>query len=102
VQLRAGMQLESVASSARIIILRAQEADVEVYCGGVAMVAAENVKGEGASLSADDGNGPVLGKRYAHEALGLEVLCTRAGAGELTVKGEPLLLKEAKPLPSSD
>jgi hypothetical protein len=102
VQLRAGMQLESVVSPARVIIIRAQKDDVEVCCGGIAMVTVEKTTGDGAPPSADGGSGPVLGKRYAHEELGLEFLCTRAGAGELTVNGEPLVLKEPKPLPSSD
>jgi hypothetical protein len=48
------------------------------------------------------GDGPLLGKRYADDDLGLELLCTRAGTGALTVDGRPLLLKGAKPLPSSD
>jgi hypothetical protein len=102
VQLRAGMQLESVVSPARVIVIRAQKDDVEVWCGGAAMVTAEKIPGAGASPSDGDGSGPMLGKRYAHEALGIEFLCTRAGAGELTVNGEPLILKEPKPLPSSD
>lgn len=48
------------------------------------------------------GDGAVLGKRYADDDVGLEVLCTRAGDGALTVDGAPLLLKRAKPLPASD
>jgi hypothetical protein len=102
VQLRAGMQLESVISPARIIVIRAPKDDVEVCCGGKAMVPVESVAGAGAPPAVQDGSGPVLGKRYAHEELGLEFLCTRAGAGDLTVNGEPLELKEPKPLPSSD
>ena len=103
-QLRAGLQLESVVSPARVSVIRAQKEDVEVCCGGKAMIPAEKIPGAGASPSDGDGSGsgPMLGKRYAHEALGIEFLCTRAGAGELTVNGEPLVLKEPKPLPSSD
>ena len=41
-------------------------------------------------------------KRYSNEEIGLEVLCTKAGTGTLTVNGAPLLPKEAKPLPASD
>jgi hypothetical protein len=102
VQLRAGLQLESVVSPARVIVIRAQKDDVEVCCGGTAMVTVTGTTANGTSSSADGGGGPVLGKRYAHEELGLEFLCTRGGAGELTVNGEPLVLKEPKPLPSSD
>ena len=47
-------------------------------------------------------SGTLLGKRYAHEASGLEVLCTKAGEGGLTVGGEPVPVKAAKPLPASD
>lgn len=101
-QLRAGLQLESVVSPARVIVIRAQKDDVEVCCGGTAMVTVTGTTGNATSPAADGGGGPVLGKRYAHEGLGLEFLCTRAGAGELTVNGEPLTLKEPKPLPSSD
>jgi hypothetical protein len=46
--------------------------------------------------------GTQMGKRYADEASGLEVLCTKAGAGTLTLDGAPIELKGAKPLPSSD
>ena len=47
-------------------------------------------------------NGTLLGKRYADEASGLEVLCTKAGVGSLTLDGSILDVKSAKPLPSSD
>ena len=44
----------------------------------------------------------MLGKRYADDEAGIELLCTQAGQGALFLNGEPLRLKEAKPLPSSD
>ena len=52
--------------------------------------------------SAPSPDGILLGKRYSDGATGLEVLCTKAGEGSLALNGESLLLKEAKPLPSSD
>ena len=43
-----------------------------------------------------------MGKRYSNDELGLEVLCTKAGEGSISV-GETLLdVKGAKPLPASD
>jgi hypothetical protein len=102
VQLRAGMHLVSVVSPASVIVLRAPKKDVEVCCGGVAMAAADNIARDIEVQAAGNGNGLLLGKRYAHESSDVEVLCTRAGAGELTVDGEPFILKDAKPLPSSD
>jgi len=61
----------------------------------------------GASASHDSpdsnlSNGTMLGKRYVDDASGIEVLCTKAGVGTITFDGRTLLLKEAKPLPSSD
>jgi len=44
----------------------------------------------------------LLGKRYADEELGLEVLCTRSGDGVLTLADQPVPVKGAKPLPASD
>jgi hypothetical protein len=44
----------------------------------------------------------LLGKRYEHADLGVEVLCTKAGPGPLSIDGEVLTEKGAKPLPSSD
>jgi hypothetical protein len=104
VQLRAGMHLVSVVSPASVIVLRAPKKDVEVCCGGVAMAAADNIARdvEVQATGNGSGNGLILGKRYAHESSELEFLCTRAGAGELTVDGEPFILKDAKPLPPSD
>lgn len=57
-----------------------------------------------AGLTADPARsaGTLLGKRYTDVATGIEVLCTKAGTGTLSLDGRPLDLKEAKPLPSSD
>jgi hypothetical protein len=43
-----------------------------------------------------------LRKRYVDQTFGVEVLCTRAGIGPLSVSGEPMVMKDAAPLPSSD
>ena len=48
------------------------------------------------------GDGTQVGKRYADDDLGLEVLCTKAGQGTLSLGIDPLPVKGAKPLPSSD
>ena len=44
----------------------------------------------------------VVGKRYADEEAGIEVLCTKGGQGTLSVGSTVLPVKGAKPLPSSD
>ena len=47
-------------------------------------------------------DGTQVGKRYADDEVGLEVLCTKAGSGSLSLGLDPLPVKGAKPLPSSD
>lgn len=56
----------------------------------------------GAAIDPALSDGTQLGKRYADEGVGIEVLCTKPGTGTLTVNGDRLPMKEAKPLPSSD
>lgn len=43
-----------------------------------------------------------LGKRYRSADGAVEVLINKPGACDLRYEGEPMELKEAKPLPSSD
>ena len=66
------------------------------------MVEAGQPPPEGAELDPSLGEPAAIGKRYADEQAGLEVLCTKGGDGALTLNGNVLLLKGAKPLPSSD
>lgn len=56
----------------------------------------------GGSLDPAASGGTALGKRYINGAANLELLCTKPGKGALSVGNQPLVLKEAKPLPSSD
>jgi hypothetical protein len=59
--------------------------------------------GEGTETAGEAGTaGILLGKRYADETTGLEVLCTKPGAGPLAVDGRELQVKGPKPLPASD
>lgn len=76
--------------------------DMEVACGGVAMIAMDETAPPGVSLAGDASGGSQLGKRYVNEAGDLELLCTKPGEGTLSVDGAALGLKEAKALPSSD
>lgn len=101
-ELRPGQKLHSAVCDAQIVVVKAPAGAVEVGCGGAPMLG-EGEQADGApALDASLGDGPLLGKRYADDDLGLELLCTRAGTGALTVDGRLLLVKGAKPLPSSD
>jgi hypothetical protein len=100
-ELRAGQKLHSAVCDAQVIVVRAPDGDVDLGCGGAPLLD-EGATDDGASLDASLGDGPLMGKRYADEEIGLELLCSRPGAGALTLNGAPLAVKGAKPLPSSD
>ena len=100
-ELKAGARLKSVACETQVIVVRAPQGDVEVTCGGAVMVPMDAVA-PGAALEPAAADGTQLGKRYADEELGLELLCTKAGKGSLQVNGVPVGLKQAKALPASD
>jgi len=101
-ELRAGLRLESTTCDAQVVVVKAPKdaTDVDLRCGGAAMQ--ELGTGGDRVPATAEGDGTLLGKRYADEELGIELLCTQAGDGSLTVGEAPLLLKGAKPLPSSD
>ncbi|MHB8671232.1 MAG: hypothetical protein ACYDAD_11880 [Acidimicrobiales bacterium] len=101
-ELRAGSRLRSAVCETAVIVVRAPGEEVEVWCGGHPMVPIEAEVGPVADIDPNQAGGTVLGKRYADEDLGLELLCTKAGKGSLSISGVPLALKEARPLPSSD
>jgi hypothetical protein len=100
--LRPGQKLRSAVSDAEVVVVRAPAADVDVSCGGAHMFESGTEAPATGSLDVTTGAGPMIGKRYADDDLGIELLCTRAGEGTLAVDGRPLPIKAAKPLPASD
>jgi hypothetical protein len=101
-ELRPGLRLESATCDAEVVVVKVpQDApEVDVRCGGEPM--RELGTGGDRLPVSGEGEPTLLGKRYADEELGLELLCTKGGAGALSVGDRPLLVKGAKPLPSSD
>lgn len=100
-QLKAGSRLQSAACDTQVIVVRAPKDDVDLRCGGHPLVA-QGATADRAPLDPNHSSGSAMGKRYADEGLGLELLITKAGAGSLSIGDEPMSLKDAKPLPSSD
>lgn len=99
-ELRPGQKLFSGVCAAEFVVVKAPSEPVDLGCGGQALT---EERGEPAGgVDASIGDAVLLGKRYADDELGLELLCTKGGDGALTLNGELLLLKGAKPLPSSD
>lgn len=101
-QLKPGLRLESATCDTQVVVVKAPKEvdDVDVRCGGEPM---RELGSEGDRLPVTvEGEPSLLGKRYADDDLGLELLCTQGGDGALAVGDTPLLVKGAKPLPSSD
>ncbi len=101
-QLKAGTRLKSAVCATEVMVVAAPAADVDVRCGGAAMLEMSAERPEGASPDASAAQGTALGKRYVNSDGTLELLCTKPGEGSLGVGDELLVIKQAKPLPSSD
>jgi hypothetical protein len=99
-ELTVGTRLYSTACHTEIIVIRAPQSHTELSCAGAPMAADDGARSATPAGGAD--HGVVLGKRYVDEQTGLEVLCTKAGAGPLVADGRPLVIKAAKALPASD
>ena len=100
-ELKAGTRMKSAVCATEVMVIAATGGDVEVTCGGAAMLGAKDTA-EGGSVDAAHAAGTLLGKRYVNEAGDVELLCVKPGDGSLAIGGEALVLKEAKALPSSD
>ncbi len=100
-ELKAGTRLRSATDACEVVVVKAPGEPVDLRCGGHAFVAMD-AEPASASIEAGFDGGTQLGKRYADEALGLEILCTKAGEGSISVGDTVLEVKGAKPLPASD
>lgn len=102
VSIKPGTRLKSQVDSTEVIIVRAPAADLTLTCGGHPMIdlAAEPSAGLATSGAGEPGQ---LGKRYtAPDHDDLELLVTKAGSSGLAANEVALVIKAAKPLPSSD
>jgi hypothetical protein len=96
-QLKPGLKLSSSASTAEFIVIRAPQEELVLTCAG-SPLAAETL----APRAATEGPELLVGKRYGDVAGNLELLCTAGGVGPLLLADEPLAMRAAKSLPSSD
>jgi hypothetical protein len=97
--LKAGSRLYSASSTVEVIVTKAPKTEVELHCGGVAMTAVDKKTDHSV---VDVAGSTEMGKRYIDSAGQLELLCTKAGAGSLSLNGEALQIRGSKALPSSD
>ena len=99
---KVGTRLKSAVCVTEVMVVGAPGGDVDVRCGGVSMLGPDDEAPAGAALDGSASAGTALGKRYVNAAGDLELLCVKPGEGSLASGDEALVLKEAKPLPSSD
>lgn len=101
IQLKAGMRLRSAIDACEVVIVKAPAGPVDLRCGGHPFLPAD-AEPTSENIVEGFGGGTQLGKRYSDEEIGLELLCTKAGEGAISVGDTILVIKGAKPLPASD
>jgi hypothetical protein len=102
VVLKAGARLKSAVCDTQIMVLRVPPSALDLRCGGAPMVALQETPSAGLALDAAFADPTLTGKRYVDAAESMEFLCTKGGAGALSIGETRLGVKQAKALPSSD
>ncbi len=101
-RLRPGLRLKSAVCTTEVMVVAAPDSEIEITCGGAPLLAHAAAPQSGVAPAEGAAGGTLLGKRYVDAAGSLELLCTKPGKGSLAAGGALLVLKNAKPLPSSD
>lgn len=96
--MKPGTKLKSVVCDTEVMVVRAGGAVIE--CGGLPM--AEERPTDRKPLNPAFADGTKIGKRYVNAAGTVELLCVKPGQGSLSIAGQVLKIKDAKPLPASD
>lgn len=100
--LKLGSKLKSAVCDTQVMVIRTIPEPLELYCGGVPMIEANAAATEVAALDPAFADGSLIGKRYIDARDRIELLCTKGGAGSLSLAAEKLQVKQPKALPSSD
>lgn len=100
-KLKAGTRIQSAVCATEVMVIQAPDRELDLRCGGAPMQEIGAAK-SGAAVDAAAAGGTQIGKRYVDADGSVELLCTKPGQGSLALGDAPLVLKEAKPLPSSD
>jgi hypothetical protein len=101
-QYKPGSRLRSAVCTTEVVVIAAPAEDVALSCGGAPLLAEGDATPDGVTLDKSAATGTLMGKRYTDNAGKLELLCVKPGQGSLASGGVALVVKGAKPLPSSD
>ena len=100
--IKPGSRLFSAVCATEMIAVKAPaDADDLTIGGSPALTDAADRPASG-EVADGHGGGTLIGKRYVDADDTIELLCTKPGDGVPAIGGEPLTLKDAKPLPASD
>ncbi len=100
--LKAGARMKSAVCETQIMVLRVPAQALDLRCGGAPMIGMQDTPAAGLVLDGGFAEATLTGKRYVDEAETMEFLCTKGGAGGLSLGAVKLQVKQAKALPSSD
>jgi hypothetical protein len=101
VAVKAGARLRSTTDTTEVAVVKTSSDELDLQCGGAPMVPLGTEVEVGEPKPGYD-EGTLIGKRYVDADDTVEVLCTKAGPGSLSIGETVLVEKSAKPLPSSD
>jgi hypothetical protein len=99
--LKAGSRWTSAVSDVEVVVVKAPDEGLALSCGGAEMLPHGDDK-TGGEVEAGLDDDIAVGKRFSNESGDFELLVTKGGKGSLKVGDEVLVIKGAKPLPSSD
>jgi len=102
VDVKPGTRFGSAVCEAEVVVVKTPSGELDLRFGGHPAVPVGEEAPGGLTAAAGFDEGSLIGKRYVDSSGALEVLCTKSGTSSPSLGDELLVLKDAKPLPSSD
>jgi hypothetical protein len=100
-EVKPGTRFGSTTCETQVMVVKGGPARIDVRCGGAAMVPVADAAVTSSPVAPFD-QGTLIGKRYVNDDESLELLCTRAGDGSVSIGDNILVVRGTKPLPASD
>jgi hypothetical protein len=102
--LKPGARIRSKVCTTEVIVVRPPVGEIDLRCGGAPMAAIDDGAPDGMTPAVGFDTGTQVGKRYTTDDSDgeVELLVVKQGQGTLSVGDVPMVMKEAKALPSSD